>query len=1259
MAVPTLQQLIEEVDAKKAVCKVIIGGTTLPVWKSVSYSFEIGQVPTATIVVPGLANLPLAVAEEAAVQIWLGYQSGVTVLYRQVFGGAVVDSVGNNGAEITITCVMDGPRKLSYSYNRRIAYDFDNVTAVESVTALLDLAGVTNYVVDLDPWLIGTAVPYTAALGNQIQFSSYGDAINKVAEVDGSPWWATPTGQVRVEKRDPVPSPTAHRTYFTGILTGPIETQPIGVGNDAARPRITDISKNKSRRDVANFIEVDGAVVVSLGPSGEQNSDQIKETVDGISGQFPNGAYWIPTPPLFQDFNFSNELIDTNAKAFEVCERYFDLKNRLFEELPITVPGDPDVFLCETVAVKDPIYSGTASLYFVKGYSTTIDENSCTTTLNLTGGPESGTIGYAKPFADFTWTYDALITPGGGNNGLAMPPNTNVGAKLCEDLPEDTQSPPGQETFKPAAQGNATVYIGFDGTASQDFDGYIVSYVWTWKDEGDVEHTVNGALWTLIVDPTVQSSVQVTLTVTDNSGRTDFVTKTVSTSASVPPDNSFDANNQQEDTNKGGGASIGECTKPESQTFPTNPYGEDQPIPPPGGCNGLEKSMFVAAKTVAMASLDNRTWNDLTKAAAGASGDFISVDAGVNNQDQTAIGIFGTTAGEIVRTIDYCETGEVVFTGSGRIECVHFDTTSMGDSGGDIPPPSETPGDGVAPIYTESNPGTLTIVQAYQQCRTVGFSHDTAIVAVAIMVRESGLYSHATNTAGNTPPSTDRGICQWNNYYHPDISDACAFNTECAITKMYQKSSGGSDFSPWNVSGPGTYLQKTNLSAVQAAVGSLSDSSIATQTPASNIAPSSVKVWAGTSTGQIYVSTDSGKTWKLHKDFGDGYPIYQLGTPPRYGAQSDSLWAIGGNTANIDSLVRIDAAKTGDFTPLHIEGDLRRALQVAGGGDHARATFNDTAMALVFSGGGMTERVWTSTDPISTPDSWIACGVTTGSYDTVAGGYGGELIVAGSVVEKTDDNETFASLGAGPSNVNHIVWRGMEGMYTAAFDGGVYQTLDFGDNFGPMRPNASFGTTWPGGAEAKQVAIAIGARKCIPPTPGACDNAPRYEAAAGNQIGAEILTNHELFSDSIVGASDTTPDTSLVTTYFEGDAHHNKMGKKSASGTSLVLTITPTIIDSFLFLAIVSRPGDTPVSVTDDQSLTWTQMYTTQKTDTVGDIRLSVYRANTNADAVLGLTITVAFTGAQDIILAIADEWIGLKSSPGTDPIVDSAEATA
>ena len=1246
MSVPTLQQLIEEHDGKTAVAKIIIGGTELPIWTNCSYQFDIGQVPTATITVPGLANLPAAVQEEAAVQIWFGYKVGVTTLTKLVFGGAIVDSVGNNGADIIITCVMDGPRKLSYSYNRRIAFDFQNVVASTAIIQLLEMAGVVNYSVDtnavtgLGGWIIGTEVPYTAALGNQLQFSSFGDAINKVAEVYGSPWYVMPSGQVRVEVRDPIPSPTARRIYFTSVLTGPVENQPVGIANSLARPRINDISKNKNRRDVANFIEVDGAVVVTVGPNGEQNSNQIQEIVDGPSGSFPNGAKWIPTPPTVQDFTFSNELIDTNADAFQVAERYFDLKNRLFEELPIAVPGDPDVFLGETVEVKDPIYSGTGSLYFVRGYSTTIDQTSCTTQLDLIGGPEAGTTGFASPFAEFTWTYDPLVIPGGGNNSFNLGPGALPAAKLCEDKPADSTPDDNTDTTEQTTD-SAMVYIGLDGTPSQDFDGYIVSWVWTWYDSSNVLHTLNGPRHTIVMAPA--GSINMTLTVTDNSGRTDSITKNINTSVNISNPADFDPN--MNDTEEGGGVAAGPCTE-EPNPADTPNYGDPNAV---GSCNGLELGYLVAAGSVAMGSVDNRTWNDLTKAAAGVSGDFISVDAAVNNQAQTSSAIFGTSQGEIVRSTDNCLTGTLVFTvpGAPRIECIHFDTVQIGSPTGELPT-------GDIPVYTQANPGTMTIVEAYQQCRVVGFSHDTAIVAVAIMVRESGLYSLAQNTAGNTPPSTDRGICQWNDFYHPDISDACAYNTECAITQMFKKSAGGSDFSPWRVRG-GSHLTGTNLAAVQEAVGGLSDTAITNQEPNIEVSPAGLKVWAGTSDGRIYVSLDSGETWELWVEFADGTPIYQIGTPPRFGAQTSSLWAFGGDTSEISSLVRIDPATDKNFTSLFIDGALKNAIQAAGAGDSVRSSMNETASILVFSGGGMAERVWTNPDPLGTPDGWTACGVGAGSYNTVAPGYGGEFVIAGSTVMKTDDNETFTGLGSGPSTINHMLWRGLPGMYALALDGGLYTTIDFGDTMGAMRPNATFGTTWPVGAIGYQVAISYGARTCPVPTPGDCDEAPRYEAAVGRQaVSANYTTNGQELSDSVLGASVDVIDTSLITTFYEGSAHHKSLGHESGSGTSLVITITPTIIDSFLFLAVASRPGTAPTSVTDDQSLTWDLIQTALGSDSVGPIRLSIYRTNANAASILGLTVTVTFAGAQDVILAIADEWIGLTAASGSDPVVDS-----
>lgn len=996
MPVPTLQQLIEEHDIRQVYSKVIIGGATLTKVSSITYGFSMSQVPTATVVVPGKQHLPSAVVEEASVEIWVGFRHGAAVLSKLVFGSAVVDSVGNDANEVIIECVIDGARKLSYSYNRRIDYDFTAIQAETAVLDLLALAGVANYYVELDPWVLGTAVPQT------IEFSTYGEAINKIAEVDGNPWYVLPTGQVRVENRDPVPSPTARRIYFSGVLTGSVETQPVGIANTAARPRINDIQRRKFRSEVANFIHVDGAVVVSLGPNGEQNSQQITEEVDGASGQFPNGAYWIPTPPLYQDFTFSNELIDTNAKAFEVGERYFELKNRLFERMVLPVPGDPDVFLGSTVKVVDPNYSGVSSLYFVEGYRTSLDANNFTTELQLTGGPESGTTGFASPFAEFYWKYTAIhdITPGinipGGSQntgGADLGPGADQGAKLCEDVPSGTGSEDQGGDFI-SGEDKRTVMIGLDGTASQDFDGFIVSYEWTWEDDLAVVHILTGPRVTIIIDPDVQSSIEVTLEVTDNSGRTGTITKTIYTTADYLDPGGDPLDPSINDTEQGGGVGAGPCTEPEDDP----PEDPDNPVPPggqpgggpegtseqPGRCEGMEINYYIAAGAYAMGSRDNRTWNDLTKAAAGVGGDIISVAAAINYRSQQSLAIFGTVSGEIIRSTDVCETGEFVFEipGAPRIEVILFDGQEMG-----------TPGEGEGgiasgvPEYTQGDPGVMTIGEAYLQCCAVGFTPAQAVVAVAILMAESGLDSNASNSVGNIPPSTDRGIAQINSYYHPEVSDACAYNSACAIEAMYNIADGGVDFSPWVAYTAKTYQQY--LSEIQEEVGFTGD--LGDEASGGNVVPArAFKIWLGTNDGRIYVSNDSGLTWELWKNFDDGYIISGIMTPSM---APGGLWVFGGDTADVNTLLRIDPEKNGNFVSVNIAGDLLAAIQTAGLGFYCNLTRNSTSCMMVFSG-GVTPPIWFSNDPIQDGESWYPAITSPATINAMAPGYDGEYVVA-------------------------------------------------------------------------------------------------------------------------------------------------------------------------------------------------------------------------------------------------------------------------
>lgn len=80
-----------------------------------------------------------------------------------------------------------------------------------------------------------------------------------------------------------------------------------------------------------------------------------------------------------------------------------------------------------------------------------------------------------------------------------------------------------------------------------------------------------------------------------------------------------------------------------------------------------------------------------------------------------------------------------------------------------------------------------------------GFKRDAGAIATGIGVstRESGRNSKAKNTAGNSPPSTDRGGWQINDYWHREVTDQCAYDWVCSTKAAARISNGGSDWSQW------------------------------------------------------------------------------------------------------------------------------------------------------------------------------------------------------------------------------------------------------------------------------------------------------------------------------------------------------------------------------------------------------------------------------------------------------------------------------
>ena len=90
---------------------------------------------------------------------------------------------------------------------------------------------------------------------------------------------------------------------------------------------------------------------------------------------------------------------------------------------------------------------------------------------------------------------------------------------------------------------------------------------------------------------------------------------------------------------------------------------------------------------------------------------------------------------------------------------------------------------------------------------SAGFTLNGTATAVAVALAESGGRPDVVNTAGNHPASRDRGLWQINDYYHPEVSDAEAFNPVLAAREAYRISNGGTNWHPWATWVSGAHLK--------------------------------------------------------------------------------------------------------------------------------------------------------------------------------------------------------------------------------------------------------------------------------------------------------------------------------------------------------------------------------------------------------------------------------------------------------------------
>lgn len=128
-----------------------------------------------------------------------------------------------------------------------------------------------------------------------------------------------------------------------------------------------------------------------------------------------------------------------------------------------------------------------------------------------------------------------------------------------------------------------------------------------------------------------------------------------------------------------------------------------------------------------------------------------------------------------------------------------------------------------APAPSLAHPDAVGIDLCAQVAYAAGFRGNPLVTAVAVATAESSCNPSAVGsngpTAGCPSGSLDRGLWQINNCYHPDVSDACAYDAQCNANAAYAISSGGTNWQPWSTYNSGAYAGY--LAAAQAAVNRL------------------------------------------------------------------------------------------------------------------------------------------------------------------------------------------------------------------------------------------------------------------------------------------------------------------------------------------------------------------------------------------------------------------------------------------------------
>lgn len=111
---------------------------------------------------------------------------------------------------------------------------------------------------------------------------------------------------------------------------------------------------------------------------------------------------------------------------------------------------------------------------------------------------------------------------------------------------------------------------------------------------------------------------------------------------------------------------------------------------------------------------------------------------------------------------------------------------------------------------------SLTLAQIGTVAKGAGFTGDGLIWSIAVAAAESG--GNPAAVGRNTDGSRDRGLWQINSKWHPEVTDAAAFNPAQAAAAAYRISGGGKNFKPWATYTNGSangWLSKATTAAAQ------------------------------------------------------------------------------------------------------------------------------------------------------------------------------------------------------------------------------------------------------------------------------------------------------------------------------------------------------------------------------------------------------------------------------------------------------------